>query len=189
MGARRQPALVQGHQEADGAGARVVARGGGPGALPLHEPRHVAVEVELGAVDLEVDRVRDALGEDLLGDPGAVRLPLGEVDHRLLGPPQVERRAPAVHRLADRLHVGVGVGVEQLQEEAEVRRVALVRRRGQQEHVVGDVAQQLAEGVASRLVGRRRPRHAVRLVHDDQIPVDLAQAGQDLRRAWRGRAT
>ena len=125
--------------------------------------------------------MRDALGEDLLGDPGAVGLPLGEVDHRLLGPAQVERRAAAVHRLADRLHVGVGVGIEQLQEEAEVGRVALVRGRGQQQHVVADVPQQFAEGIAGRLAGRRRPRHAVRLVHDDQVPVDLPQAGQDFR--------
>ena len=56
----------------------------------------------------------DALGEDFLGDPGVVRLPLREVDHRFLGPAQVERRAVAVHRLADRLHVGVGIRVEQL---------------------------------------------------------------------------
>ena len=180
-GARRQTALIQGHEEADGAGTRVVAGGGRSGALPLHEPGHALVEVELGPIDLEIDGVRDALGEDLLGDPGVVRLPLGEVDHRFLGPPQVERRAAAVHRFADRLHVGVGIDIEQLQEEAEVGRVALVWGRGQEEHVIADVPQQLAEGVASRLAGRRRPRHAVRLVHDDQVPVDLAQAGQDLR--------
>ena len=87
----------------------------------------------------------------------------------------------AVHRFANGLHIGVGIDIEQLQEEAEVGRVTLVRGRGQKEYVVADVPQQFAEGIAGRLAGRRRPRHAVRLVHDNQVPVDLAQAGQDLR--------
>jgi len=81
---------------------------------------------------------------------------------------------------ADRAHVGVGVGVEQLQEEREVLRIALVRRRGQQQHVIGAVAQQLAESVASSLARGRRPRHAVRLVDDDEIPMDLTQPGEDI---------
>ena len=38
VGARREAALIQGHQEADGTGARVVAAGGRLGALLLHEP-------------------------------------------------------------------------------------------------------------------------------------------------------
>ena len=179
VGARREPALVERHQEADRAGARVLALGRGAGALALHEARHVAVEVELRAVDLEIDRVRDALGEDRLGGPGAVRPPLGEVDHRLLGAAQVEGRAPAVHRFADRLHVGVGVGVEELQEQAEVLRIALVRRRREQQHVVRAVAQQLAEPVAQALVRLVRGRHAVRLVDDHEVPMNLPQPGKD----------
>ena len=42
------------------------------------------------------------------------------------------------------------------------------------------VAQQFAEGVAGGLARRRRPRHAVRLVDDDEIPMDLPQAGQNI---------
>ena len=133
--------------------------------------------------------MRNALGEDLLGGPGAVRPPLGEVDHRLLGAAQVEGRAPAVHRFADRLHVGVGVGVEELQEQAEVLRIALVRGRGEQQHVVRAVAQQLAQPVAQALVRLVGGRHAVRLVHDDEVPVDLPQPGKDVGRASRDRAT
>ena len=179
VGARREPALVERHQEADRAGARVLVLGRGAGALALHEARHVAVEIELGAVDLEIDRVRNALGEDRFGGPRAVRPPLGEVDHRLLGAAQVERCAPAVHRLPDRFHVGVGVGVEELQEQAEVRRIAFVGGRSEQQDVIGAVAKQLAEPVAQALVRLVGGRHAVRLVHDDEVPMDLPQPGKD----------
>jgi hypothetical protein len=116
VGARREPALVERHQEPDRAGAWVLLLGRGTGALALHETRHVAVEIELRAVDLEIDRVRYALGEDWLGRPRTVSPPLGEMDHRLLGAAQIERRAPAVHGFPDRLHVGVGVCIEELQE-------------------------------------------------------------------------
>jgi hypothetical protein len=146
----------------------------------LHEARHVAVEVELRAVDLEGHGVRNALGEDRLGAPCPVRPPLGEVDHRLLGAAQVEGRPLAVHGLADRLHIGVAVGVEELQEQAEVLRVAPMGGRREQEHVVRGVAQQLAQLVAQALVRLVGGRHAVRLVHDHEIPVDLAKPGEDL---------
>jgi hypothetical protein len=106
---------------------------------------------------MEIDGVRDALGEDLLGDPGVVRLPLGEVDHRLLGAPQVEGRSPVLHRLADRGHVGIYVRVQKLEKHCEVLRVAFMRRCRQHQHVVGAVAEQLAQGVASGLARRRRP--------------------------------
>ena len=124
--------------------------------------------------------MRDALGEDRLGRPGAVRPPLREIDHRLLGTAQVEGCPPAVHRLADRLDVGVGVGVEKLKEKAEIFRIALVRGCRQQEHVVRDIAKQFSELVAQALVGLVRSRHPVRLIHDDQIPMDLTQPGEDL---------
>ena len=188
VGARREPALVERHQEADRAGARVLALGCGAGALALHEARHIAVEVELRPVDLEIHRVRNALGEDRLGRPGAVRPPLGKVDHRLLGAAQVEGRPPAVHRFADRLHVGVAVGIEELQEQAEVLGIALVGRRREQQHVVRGVAQQLAQPVAQALVRLVGGRHAVRLVHDDEVPVDLPQPGEDVMRASPDRA-
>ena len=124
--------------------------------------------------------MRDALGEDLSGFPGAVVVPLGEVDHCLLGAPQVERRALALHRLLNGAHVSVGVVVQQLQEEREVDRIALVGRGGEQQVVVRGVAQQLAQPVAQALVRFVAGRHAVSLVNDDEIPLDLAQPGQDL---------
>jgi len=89
-------------------------------------------------------------------------------------------RSPAVHRFADRADVGIRVGVEELEEQAEVLRVALIRRRGQQQDVVGDVAQQLAKPIAHALVRLVRRRHAVRLVHDHQVPPHLPQSGEDL---------
>lgn len=180
VGAGGQPSLVEGHQEADRAGARVLALGRGPGTFALHEARHVAIEVELCPVDVKVHRMGDALREDLLGSPGPIRAPLGKVDHRLLGAAKVEGCPAAVHRLADRPYVGVGIGIEKLQEQAEVLRIALVGGRREQEYVVRDVAQQLPEPVAQALVRLVRGGHAVCLVHDDQIPMDLAQPGQDV---------
>ena len=136
MGAGRQPALVQRHQEAHRAGARIVSPGRGLRALALHEAGDLLVEVELRAVHLERDRMRDAPGEDLLRRPRAVRPALRKMDHGLLGAAEVEGRAAPLHRLADGPHVRVGVGVEELEEEAEVLRVALVRGGGEQKQVV-----------------------------------------------------
>ena len=59
-------------------------------------------------------------------------------------------------------------------------RIALVRRRGQQQDVIGAVSQQLAEAIAQalvRLVGRG---HAVRLIDDHEVPVHLPKPGQDV---------
>ncbi len=84
--------------------------------------------------------MRDAFGEDLLRYPGAIGPPFREIDHRFLGSAQVEGRTAAIHRVPDGLHVGIGVGVQQLQEEAEVLRVALVRSGRQQQKMVGRIA-------------------------------------------------
>ena len=159
---------------------RIVAGRSGPDALPLHELRHLPVQLVLRTVDLEVHGARNALREDLAGQPLPVCVPLREVDHRLLRAPQVERSASGIHRLPDRPHVGVGVAVEELEKEREVLRIPLVRRRGQQQDVVGRIPQQLAQLVALALVRLVARRHPMGLVHDDQIPVHLSQAGQDL---------
>ena len=45
--------------------------------------------------------------------------------------------------------------------------------------MVAGVAQELSQRVPGRFTGRGRPRHAVRLVHNHQIPVHLFQAGKD----------
>jgi len=107
-----ESALVQRHQESDCAGSRIVAFCSGLGALAFDEPRDVPVEIEFRSVDLEIHGMRDALGEYLLCHPRAIRTTLREVDHRLLGAPQVERRATAIHCLVYGLHVGIGIGVK-----------------------------------------------------------------------------
>ena len=172
--------MVEGHQEADGAGPSIVAARGGPGALELHEPRHLLVQLEFGPVDLEVGGSRNALREDFARLPAAVLTPFREVDHRLLRAAQVERRPPSVHCLAYRAHVGVGVAVQQLQEQGEVLGIPLVWRRGQQQDMVGRITQQLAQLVALALVRFVVCGHPVGFVHDDQIPMHLAQARQDV---------
>ena len=178
--AGRQAPLVEGHQESHGSGPPIVAGCGRAGALALHESRHLPVQVELGTVDLEVDGTRNALREDRPGHPLAVLVPLRELDHRLLGAPQVERRPARIHRLPDRTHVGVRVAIEELQKQREVLGVALVRRCGQQQDVVGRIPQQLSELVALALVRLVRRRHPMGLVDDNQVPVHLAEARQDV---------
>ena len=88
---------------------------GGPGTLLLHEPRDVPVELELRSIDLKVRGARDSFGEDLPGYPDPVRLAFREVEHGLLGAAELERGFSLVHRLADRLDVGVCIGIEKLQ--------------------------------------------------------------------------
>ena len=80
------------------------------------------------------------------------------------------------HRLLEALHVAVDVAVEQLEEEAEVLRVALVRRRRHQEVVVGHRRQRLAELVGERLLVGAVGGHLVRLVDDDEVPAAAEQA-------------
>ena len=140
VGAGRQPALVEGHEKADGAGTGVVALSGSFGALPLHEARNAEVQVAFRAVDLEAHSVGNAFGEDLLGCPGAVGAPLGEIDHGFLRAPEVERRPAAGHGLVYGLHVRIGVRVQQLQEQGEVLGVALMRGGRQHQEMVGGVS-------------------------------------------------
>ncbi len=85
-----------------------------------------------------------------------------------------------LHSLPDGANVRIGVCVEKLEEEAEVQRIALVRRGRQKQQVVRGVAQEFAQLVAQALVACVGRRHAVRFVNDDQVPTDLPQARQDL---------
>ena len=127
-----EPALVQRHEEADRPGPPVVAVRRGAAALPFHEAGDLLVQVQFGPGDGEVHGTRNALREDGPRPPASVGVAFGEIDHRFFGPPQIEGGAPPVHGRPDGLHVGVRVAVQQLQEQAEVVRVALVRRRGQE---------------------------------------------------------
>src|SRR5262249_10537037 len=67
--ARREPALVERHQETDRSCTRIFILSSRPCAFPFYEARDVAVELEFSAVDLEVDGVRNALLEDWLRNP------------------------------------------------------------------------------------------------------------------------
>ena len=121
--------MVQRHQESDCPSPRVVTLRGSPGALPFHEICDVLIQLEFGTINGEV---RGTCGMRLVKTGFAAhvpsRLPFREVHHRLLGPAQIEGRSSPLHGLADRFDVGVGVPVEQLQEQREVLRVALVGR-------------------------------------------------------------
>ena len=55
-----------------------------------------------------------------------------------------------------------------------------MRRRGQQQDVVRAVAEQFSQLVAETLVALVPRRHAVRLVDDHEVPVNLFESGQDL---------
>ena len=85
------------------------------------------------------------------------------------------------------------VRVEQRQEQLEVLLLAAVRRRGHQQEVTGDLAEQPAELVALGLldlVAEVVRRHLVRLVDDDEVPVGRASLAcrSSLRDRWSRRA-
>ena len=122
----------------------------------------------------------DTLCEDLPGHPDSVRPAFGEIDHRFLGAPQIKRRLAALHSLTDGPNIRIDVRVQKLKKQAEIRRVTLVRGCGQQEDMVSGIPQKLAKRIPGRLARRRRPGHPVGLVHNDQIPVDLPESGQNV---------
>ena len=157
----------------------MVASFGGLLRLLFHEGSDGAIEVELIAVYREVRGASITLGKALARLPTAVGLALGKIEHRLLGAAQVKRRGAVGHRLADRLNVGVGVGIEQLKEAAEVVGVALMRGRGQEQDVVGAVAKDLAQGIAGSLARGRRPGHPMGFIDDDEVPSHLLEASDD----------
>jgi hypothetical protein len=138
-----------------------------------------SLKKELRAIDLEIDRVRNAFGEDRLGRPGAVRPSLGKVNHRFLGAAQVERRAPSVHRFPNGFHVGVGVSVKKLQEQAEVNWVAFVGGRCEQQDMIRTIAQEFTQPVSQAFVRLVCGRHAVRLVYNYEVPMNLSQPGKN----------
>ena len=94
-----------------------------------------------------------------------------EGDKGLFDPPQIERGIMSCHRLFEALHIAINVLVEQRQEEAEVFRVALVRRRRHQEIVIGHCGKRLAQLVGQRLLVGAVGRHLVGFIDDDQVPM------------------
>ena len=175
------PALIHRHDETDRTGAAFVTGFGGTGGLALNVMGDGLVKLHFRAFKTERNRVGDALLEQLDRLPGAVRLRLREIEHHFFGAPEVAGGFPAIHRVVDRLHVRVGFLVEQLKEQAEVGRVALVRRGRQQKKVGGLLAEQFAEAIPLALVLGVPRRHAMGLVHDYQVPViRLPDTGQDL---------
>ena len=122
---------------------------------------------------MERGRLDLAPGEELMHIPG-VRV--GEGHQGLLDPAQVERRLALAHGLFQALDVAVDILVQQLQEQAEVVRVALVGRGGHEEEVVGHLGEMLTELIGQRLLVRTVGAHLVGLVHDDEVPVAAQQA-------------
>ena len=127
----------------------------------------VLVEVLLQRGQLVGHGLGDALGEELLALEGEQVL----LDH-------------AAHDTADvdglLLLSLESVAVEQSEEELEVLFLARVRRRGHQQQVAGDLAEQLTEleplGLL-QLAAEVVRSHAVRLVDDDQVPLGLLELG------------
>ena len=76
----------------------------------------------------------------------------------------------AAHGLLEAPHIGVHIGVEEPQEQGEVRGVSPVPGGGQEEQVVGLLGEELAEPVPFGLVLGVPGAHAVGLVHDHQVP-------------------
>src|SRR5579863_3854940 len=126
MRARCEATLVKCHQETNGTRPWVVTVGRSTVRLRFYERCDFAVEFVFSTVDVEVHGGGDTLGENLLGFPSPVWHPLREIDHRLFCASKVERGTAAFHRLPNRLHIGIGVFIEELEKETEVRRVALV---------------------------------------------------------------
>ena len=112
---RGQPPLVESHQEANHPGPGIVALGGCPGTLTLHESGDVLIQGKLGPIDLKVNGMRNTLRKNLASDPGAILLTLREVDHGLLSAPQIERRLAPVYGHTQRAHIGRGITVQELQ--------------------------------------------------------------------------
>ncbi len=112
VGARRETALVERHQESYRAGMRIVAHRRCLLTLLLHKPRHIAIQLILRPINRKLYGVRDALGENFAGRPSAIGLAVGKMHHRLFGSAQVEGRAPLIHCLVNRANVGEGIWVE-----------------------------------------------------------------------------
>ena len=108
--------------------ARPVRGVGGLGLdrLVLYIAGQRIVEVPLVAVDLEAGRPNVSVREELLDLPGVW---IGEGDKGFFRATEVERCRVPLHRIFETFHVTVYVCVEQAEEETEVIRVALVRRR------------------------------------------------------------
>jgi len=83
--------------------------------------------------------VGDAFCENLFCYPGTVWLTLGKIDHGFFGATQVERGSSLFHCLSDRFDISIGILIEELKEEGKICRIALVRRRGQEEQVVSRI--------------------------------------------------
>src|SRR5205085_2944756 len=65
------------------------------------------------------------------------------------------------------------IGVQEGEEELEVLFLPGMRRRGHEQEVAGDTSEHFAEAIPAgllELVTEEVRRHAVRLVHDDEIP-------------------
>ncbi len=166
--ARGQAALQDRHGEADVA------------LLLLHRLVEVLgdilgdrfVEIALGSTQVEGDRLHRPLRKQ--------RCPV-EAAHLLLETSQDDGVVLAGHGLLEDVAVREEVLVEQLEQQAEVLGVALVRGGRQEQQVLGADRERLAQAVETGLAGLLRARalavgrHLVGLVHDHQVPVGLLE--------------
>src|SRR5262249_13957533 len=134
--ARCETPLIERHQEADGARSRIIASCCRSFALASDKFCYFVVELELGTIDSERDGARDAAGEHLARGPCAIRLPLGEVDHRFLRSAQIEGCMSTIHCLTNGSNIRIGVLIEQLQKQRKIFWVTFVRRRRKQEDMI-----------------------------------------------------
>ena len=170
--ARCETALEHRHCEGQSAAAGAVVLRCLDGLI-FDVPGERIVEIVLVAIQLERGGANLALREELLH---LTSLGIGERNQRLLRAAKIEGRMVPSHCLLETFHAAVDVAVEQFEEEAEVLRVALVRRRRHQKIVVRHRRQRLAELVGERLLVGAVRRHLVRLVDDHEIPAAAEQA-------------
>ena len=159
-----KPALQRSERETDRTAAGTVFELVGAVHLGLHVVGDGAVKRSLKIRETVIDRVGAALRKEL----AAV-----EAQHLFLDHATHEVRHIHLVRAVTEFAVEA-IGVEQRQEELEILFLAVVRRRGHQQEVAGDAAEQFAELKALGLVDLVAEvvgRELVRFIDHHQIPA------------------
>ena len=183
LGRGREPALQQGQREADAVPPLAIEAICSVELLG-HVVRNRVIESELDGRQRVVDGVGDALGKQwpsvklqqlLFDEPShdigkiitLLEVSFGEVEFPLTG---VSFLKPLLHSPCASLEA---ISVHELHEELEVLRLAVMRRRREQEKVLGNVAEKLSQVVSLGvldLVSEHGGGHLMRLVANDQVP-------------------
>ena len=179
LGRGGQAALQHCQREANRPGALVILQRLGAVELLAHIVGHLAVELRLGSGELVGHGVGDALGEERR----AIELEQPLLDH-------------APHQVGD-LHLVdaiteaslEAVAVEQGEEELKILLLPIMGRRGHQQQVAGEGAEQLTEPVALgilQLATEEGRRELVRLIADHQVPAAIGSLELLLHRLVAG---